>query len=211
MTVLAFHKAVGLVTTHRDEQGRETVYDRLRAQLPPALRRISWHAVGRLDKDTSGLLLFTDDGGLVHHATQPSSGLTKTYRALARRRLSEADLDRLRHGVELSGGLGISAPAVVRLIEHQIATTWIELDLHEGKNREVRRMLLAIDSQVIRLERIRVGTLALDLPVDGWRALSDEEVRAHLGYVRAGEARGAGREPRARRGPVRAGVRGRRR
>ncbi len=183
MTVLAFHKAVGLVTTHHDEHGRETVYDRLRAQLPPALRKVRWHAVGRLDKDTSGLLLFTDDGALVHHATQPSSGLTKTYRALARRLLGEDDLARLRAGVELSGGLGTSAPARVELIEHKIATSVIELEISEGKNREVRRMLLAIDSQAIRLERIRVGTLPLDVPVDGWRVVTPAEVRRHLGYV----------------------------
>jgi 23S rRNA pseudouridine2605 synthase/16S rRNA pseudouridine516 synthase len=182
MIVLAFHKAKGLLTTHRDEHGRETVYDRLRAQLPRELSKVHWHAVGRLDKDTSGLLLFTDDGAFLHYATQPTSGLTKTYRALVKGLLGEPELDRLRQGVALTGGLGTSAPADVRLIAHQIATSWIELTLREGKNREVRRMLLAIGSQVIRLERVRVGSLALELPVDAYRVLSAAEIRQHFGY-----------------------------
>jgi pseudouridine synthase len=144
VVVLAFHKAVGLVTTHHDEHGRETVYQRLRAVLPRPLRDVAWHAIGRLDKDTSGLLLFTDDGALVHHATQPSTGLPKTYRVLAKGLLGEAELAQLRAGVELSGGLGRSAPAEARVVAHQIATSWLELTLREGKNREVRRMLLAV-------------------------------------------------------------------
>lgn len=180
--MLAFHKPVGVLTTHRDERGRETVYDRLRAQLPPHLERIRWHAVGRLDKDTSGLLLLTNDGAFVHAATQPASRLPKTYRVLAKGLLDEANLGRLRTGVELSGGLGRSAPAKVRLLGHQVATSWLELELTEGKNREVRRMLLAIGSQAIRLERIRIGELELDLPLDGWRMLSPAEIRARLHY-----------------------------
>lgn len=200
MVVLAFHKAVGLVTTHHDEHGRETVYQRLRAVLPRPLRDVAWHAIGRLDKDTSGLLLFTDDGALVHHATQPSTGLPKTYRVLAKGLLGEAELSQLRAGVELSGGLGRSAPAEARLVAHQIATSWLELTLREGKNREVRRMLLAVGSQVIRLERVRIGTLTLDLPVDGWRVLTEAEVVEGLGY-----RGGATAAPRVGRGAPRAG------
>lgn len=187
--VLAFHKAVGLLTTHDDELKRETVYDRLATKLPARLRKIRWHAIGRLDKDTSGLLLFTNDGALVHFATHPENGLTKTYRVLAKGLLGEAELDRLRAGVELTGGLGRSAPAKVRLLGHRIATSDLELELNEGKNREVRRMLLAIGSQAIRLERIRIGTLELDLPVDGWRELSEDEIRDRLGYELPAPAR----------------------
>jgi pseudouridine synthase len=183
--VLAFHKPKGLLTTHRDELGRETVYDRLAALLPPELRRIEWHAIGRLDADTTGLLLFTNDGALVHFATQPTSKVEKTYRALVKGLLDEPALDRLRAGVELTGGLGHSAPCKVTLVAHQIATTWLDLTLSEGKNRQVRRMLLAIGSQVIRLERTQIGTLSLsDLarePGD-LRRLTDAEVVAGLGY-----------------------------
>jgi pseudouridine synthase len=180
--VVAFHKPVGLVTTHHDEHGRPTVYDALRAALPAHLRKTEWHAVGRLDKDTSGLLLFTNDGALVHFATQPSSGLTKTYRVLAKGLLDDAALAPLREGVELTGGLGKSAPASVRVLGHRVATTDLELELREGKNREVRRMLLAIGSQVIRLQRVRIGTLALDVAEGAARVVTDAELRAHLGY-----------------------------
>ena len=181
--VIAYHKPKGLVTTHADELGRETVYDRLRAHLPAALRSVAWHAIGRLDQDTTGLLLFTDDGGLVHHATQPGSKLPKTYRALVKGLLDEATLARLRSGVELSGGLGRSGPAAVTLVGHQIATSWIDLTITEGKNRQVRRMLLAVGSQVIRLARTRIGGVGLDVPEDGWRWLTASEITDGLGYA----------------------------
>jgi 23S rRNA pseudouridine2605 synthase/16S rRNA pseudouridine516 synthase len=180
--VLAYHKPVGLVTTHKDEHGRETVYDRLVPRLPPELRRQRWHAVGRLDKDTSGLLLFTNDGGFVHHATQPATELPKTYLVLAKGLLEEKDLEPLRKGVELTGGLGRSGPAEVSLLGHGIATSWLSLTIEEGKNREVRRMLLAIESQAIRLKRVQVGELALDLEEDEWRRLSASEVKTKLGW-----------------------------
>ncbi len=183
--VLAYHKPKGLLTTHRDELGRETVYDRLSTLLSPDLRRIEWHAIGRLDADTTGLLLFTNDGALVHFATQPGSKLPKTYRALVKGLLEEPALDRLRNGVELTGGLGRSSPCEVTLVAHQIATTWIDLTLSEGKNRQVRRMLLAIGSQVIRLQRTHVGRLALSthVPDEGMlHRLTDAEVLASIGY-----------------------------
>ncbi len=185
--VIAYHKPRGLITTHADELGRETVYDRLRQRLPAALREVSWHAIGRLDAETTGLLLFTDDGGLVHHATQPATKLVKTYRVLAKGLLDEGQLERLRAGVELSGGLGMSGPAEVALERYQIATTWLTLKISEGKNRQVRRMLLAIGSQVIRLARVAIGGVTLgELPEDGWRRLSGEEIRSGLGYRSAG-------------------------
>jgi 23S rRNA pseudouridine2605 synthase/16S rRNA pseudouridine516 synthase len=180
--VIAYHKPKGLVTTHKDEHGRETVYDRLVPRLPPELRRLSWHAVGRLDKDTAGLLLFTNDGAFVSHATQPRTHLKKIYLVLAKGLLDEEALEPLRKGVELTGGLGRSAPAKVELLGHGIATSWLSLEIEEGKNREVRRMLLAIESQAIRLTRVQIGTLALDLEEDEWRRLSAREVREKLGY-----------------------------
>lgn len=182
LLVIAYHKPKGLLTTHRDDLGRETVYDRLRKQLPAKLRHLVWHAVGRLDADTTGLLLFTTDGGLVHHATQPGTKLPKTYRVLAKGLLDETVLQRLRTGVPLTGGLGMSAPAEVALAAHQIATSWLSITIHEGKNRQIRRMLLAVGSQVIRLQRVRVGGIDLDVEEDGWRLLTADEIREGLGY-----------------------------
>lgn len=185
--VLAFHKPKGLLTTHRDELGRETVYDRLRQAFPGERQDWypKWHAIGRLDADTTGLLLFTDDGALLHHATQPASKVDKVYRVLAKGLLSEAQLTALREGVELSGGLGRSGQAKVELIGFQVATTWIDITIAEGKNRQVRRMLLAVDSQVIRLCRVQVGTLRLhDLVPEegGFRELDASQIRAGLNY-----------------------------
>ncbi len=180
--VIAYHKPRGLVTTHKDEHGRETVYDRLVPRLPPDLRKLEWHAVGRLDKDTTGLLLFTNDGAFVHHATQPKTGLEKTYLVLAKGLLEEADLEPLRAGVELTGGLGRSGPAKVDLLGHGVATSWLSIRIGEGKNREVRRMLLAIESQAIRLQRVEIGALALDIEEDEWRRVSAREVKEKLGY-----------------------------
>ena len=181
--VLAYHKPRGLLTTHADELGRETVYDRLKSRLPATLATIDWHAIGRLDADTTGLLLFTNDGALVHHATQPATKLVKTYRALAKGLLDEATAQRLRDGVALTGGLGMSGPAEVAIDGHQIATTWLTLRIAEGKNRQIRRMLLAVGSQVIRLARTHVGGIALaDLAEDTWRLVPDDEVRAGLAY-----------------------------
>ena len=180
--VLAYHKPRGVVTTHDDELGRETVYDRLRATLDASLAVEDWHAIGRLDQDTTGLLLVTNDGALVHHATQPATKVPKTYRALVKGRLDEGTLQALRDGVELSGGLGRSAPCEVLLEVHQTATSWITLTLTEGKNRQIRRMLLAVGSQVIRLARVRVGGIALDVDEDRWRLLGDDEVRHGLGF-----------------------------
>src|SRR5690349_1677933 len=94
--VLAYHKPKGLLVTHDDELGRETVYDRLRKHLKPPLAKIEWHAIGRLDADTTGLLLFTNDGALLHHITQPSTHLPKTYRVLAKGLLQENTLQSLR-------------------------------------------------------------------------------------------------------------------
>lgn len=180
--VLAYHKPRGVVTTHDDELGRETVYDRLRATLDASLAVEDWHAIGRLDQETTGLLLVTNDGALVHHATQPATKVPKTYRALVKGRLDEGTLQALRDGVELSGGLGRSAPCEVLLEVHQTATSWITLTLTEGKNRQIRRMLLAVGSQVIRLQRVRVGGIALDVDEDRWRLLGDDEVRHGLGF-----------------------------
>lgn len=202
--VLAYHKEKGLITTHRDELGRETVYDRLRRRYPA--ERSEWHAIGRLDADTTGLLLFTDDGALVSYATRPDSPagdkVEKVYRVLAKGLLNEEQLGALREGVELSGGLGRSGSAKVEVVGFQVATTWIDLTIGEGKNRQVRRMLLAVGSQVIRLCRVRIGGLRLEVlvPTEGdWRELSRDEIEVGLGYgVReGGELSVSGHTPRA--------------
>ena len=194
--VIAYHKPAGLIVTHNDELNRPTVYEHLAEQ--PGFPEGRWDAVGRLDLNTSGLLLLTNDGWLLRHVTDPTSGTTrlpKTYRVLASKVLGEAVLERLRSGVELGGGLGRSGPAEVSLLGQGKGSTRLLLTIREGKNRQVRRMLHAVGSAVVRLERESVGTLGLGslgsedggdaqlpLPVGAWRMLDEEEVRLHLEY-----------------------------
>jgi pseudouridine synthase len=196
--VIAYHKPAGLIVTHNDELNRPTVYEHLAEQ--PGFPEGRWDAVGRLDLNTSGLLLLTNDGWLLRHVTDPTSGTTrlpKTYRVLASKVLGEAVLEQLRSGVELGGGLGQSGPAEVSLLGHGKGSTRLLLTIREGKNRQVRRMLHAVGSAVVRLERESVGTLSLGslgseedrggdtqltLPVGAWRMLDEEEVRFHLEY-----------------------------
>ena len=147
-TALLLHKPKGCVTTHvdnrdlpADHEERQTVYDHLPAHLlypwPEDGSESSmstsprWHAVGRLDLKTSGLLIMTTDGGLVHHATSPSTKLVKTYEALCMGHLVDEDMERLSTGVDLAGGLGMSAPCVVKLegYEGRAKTRWRSLSL----------------------------------------------------------------------------------
>ena len=153
--VLGYHKPVGEVTTRSDPQGRPTVFDRL--PPPPAGR---WIVVGRLDFNTSGLLLFTDDGDLAHRLMHPSSEVPREYLARVAGGPSEATLARLLRGVELDDG-----PARFDRLEPlgrgEGDTAEFRVTLHEGRNREVRRMWGAVGHEVLRLARLRFGPVSL--------------------------------------------------
>ncbi|EKX54420.1 hypothetical protein GUITHDRAFT_132155 [Guillardia theta CCMP2712] len=155
--VLAYNKPVGLITTHDDELGRKTV-----APASCGRKRHKWHAIGRLDADTDGLLLLTNDGALVHHATHPSSKVPKTYMALCRGILQEEQIQQLREGVELTGGLGTSLPAEIVVEGFEENATLLRITICEGKNRQIRRMLLAINSQVLTLTRLSIGDISIE-------------------------------------------------
>ncbi|CAN5115763.1 pseudouridine synthase [soil metagenome] len=160
------NKPVGVLTTASDPQGRPTVM----GLVPPEPRVF---AVGRLDLDTEGLLLLTNDGELAHRIAHPSRGVEKEYLAELRAQPRRGDLRRLREGVELSDG--VTAPAKVALV----APTLVRLTIHEGRNRQVRRMLDAVGHPVVRLVRTRIGPLAdRRLAPGSWRALTPDEVRS---------------------------------
>jgi 23S rRNA pseudouridine2605 synthase len=160
------HKPVGVVSTAQDTHGRPTVVGLVRE------RGLRLYPVGRLDADSSGLILLTNDGELANRLTHPRFEVPKSYRAkLAGRPIDAAALKRLREGVELEDGL--TAPAEVRRLgEHEI-----ELTIHEGRNRQVRRMCAAVGREVLALRRVRFGPLRLDgLAVGECRRLEEREL-----------------------------------
>jgi 23S rRNA pseudouridine2605 synthase len=160
------NKPAGVVTTASDPQGRPTV-----VELVPAEPRV--FPVGRLDADTEGLLLLTNDGDLTHRITHPSYGVEKEYLAEVASEPSRGALRALRQGVELDDG--ITAPAKVAVVGDRL----IKLTIHEGRNRQVRRMCEAVGHPVVRLVRTRIGPLAeRSLGPGEWRALAQDEVRA---------------------------------
>lgn len=175
--VLAFHKPAGVVTSGTDAQGQGTVFERLFEVLPRELRTFGWHAVGRLDRNTTGLLLFTNDERFVQHATSPKSHLPKRYLATVSGKLDDAKLEPLRRGMELDDGPTLPARASIR------APGVVELTLFEGRNHQVKRMLGAVGLPVTALHREAIGTLECDVPVGQLRELSEAEIREALGYA----------------------------
>jgi 23S rRNA pseudouridine2605 synthase len=162
------NKTAGVVSTVSDPQGRETVVD-----CVPAGVRV--YPVGRLDQFTTGLLLLTNDGELANRLLHPRYGVGKEYRALVRGRIDDRDLQRLCAGVQLDDGP--TAPASVRLVTRDERTTEVVMVIHEGRNRQVRRMLEAIGHSVLRLHRTRFDGLSDEGLGLGWaRALTMEEV-----------------------------------
>ncbi|MEI6129911.1 MAG: pseudouridine synthase [Planctomycetota bacterium] len=192
-SVWMLHKPVGYVTTRHDERGRPTV-----CELMP--NNLDWLApVGRLDLETSGLLLFTNDGDLARAILEPASKLPKTYEALCSGQLHDAQIAALRNGVELDDGKTL--PAHAEVISREQYSCRIRLIIHEGRNRQVRRMIRAVRSGVMELHRSRIGPLALgDLPSGEARALSADE----LTVLRAALADALAKFTSPRKGPDRA-------
>ena len=161
----AFHKPTGLITAERDPAGRATIYDALRNALPKDTPRLM--PIGRLDLNTEGLLLLTNDGGLKRQMELPSSGIPRTYRARAFGEVSQEQLEDLIEGVEIDG---VRYGSIDANLERGSSTSgaknqWIEMTITEGKNREVRRVLEYLGLKVNRLIRVGYGPFALgELP-----------------------------------------------
>ncbi len=172
---LMLNKPAGYITTRSDERGRRTVMD-LVADIPGTI-----YPVGRLDLETEGLLLFTNDGNFAYRLLHPSHEIEKTYIACVKGRPREDAMQRLCRGVEIPSGT--TAPAKVRQlkISKDNRMTQFEITIHEGKKRQVRLMFKAVGYQVIRLKRIQIGTLNLGNLTQGkHRFLTSAEVSALL-------------------------------
>lgn len=162
------NKPAGFITTARDTHGRPTVME-----LVPHRPRV-W-PVGRLDLDTEGLLLLTNDGELTHLLLHPSREVPKTYRAHVSGRLSRHDISQLEQGLELADG--ITAPARVRLLAEKGNTAVVDLTIFEGRKRQVKRMFAAVGCRVMKLERVRFDFLSLEgVPRGAYRVLTRDEV-----------------------------------
>jgi pseudouridine synthase len=167
---LLLHKPKNYLTTYRDPQGRKTVYD----LLPERDRYL--FPVGRLDLDTSGLLVMTNDSAFAEALTNPESKVPKTYLVKASRHLTDEQLERLRAGVMLKDGP--TRPAVVTRLRDAGGRSAFEITITEGRNRQVRRMVEAQGAKVLKLVRVAIGGLRIgDLTIGAMRPLLAEEVR----------------------------------
>ncbi len=166
---ILLYKPKGYVTTYKDPQGRPTVYD-----LLTGIDQFVG-TVGRLDLDTSGLLLLTNDTDLAEAITNPEHGLEKTYLVKASTLLCDEKLEELARGVQLSDGP--TRAALVRRVRDSEKYTFLEMTITEGRNRQVRRMLEAINSKVLKLVRTRLGPLTLaGMAIGEWRELTSAEI-----------------------------------
>jgi 23S rRNA pseudouridine2605 synthase len=182
---ILLYKPKGYLTTRRDPEGRPTVYD----LVTDAGRWLS--PVGRLDLDTSGLLILTNDTEFADRIMSPEFKVPKTYQVKASILLTDEQLDQLRRGVELSDG--ITRPAEVRRLRDSGKYTHLAITITEGRNRQVRRMIEAVGGRVLKLVRIAIGDVVIgDLEIGKWRKLGSEELAA---LNRAGAA-ASNRKPR---------------
>ena len=167
---LMLHKPRGYITTASDERGRKTVMD----LVADVGRRV--YPVGRLDKDSEGLLLLTDDGAFANLLTHPSGGVSKLYRVTVHPRATEQQIVQMSSGVVLDDGVR-TAPCVIHVVTDEPERTVLEITLHEGRNRQIRRMCDLAGMQVSRLQRVGEGPLRLgDLPLGAWRHLTAQEL-----------------------------------
>jgi 23S rRNA pseudouridine2605 synthase len=178
---ILFHKPRGVVTTRRDPEGRPTVYDALRdagVTLPGALK-----PVGRLDLATSGLLLMTTDTRLADWLTDPSHGVLRRYVVTARGEISDEDADRIKLGVDvaIAGQIEHLGAVRVEVLKRSQRETHAVIELTEGKNREIRRLIEACGSEVMRLRRIGFGGLQIGhLGPGEWREITADEIQSEF-------------------------------
>lgn len=165
---IMLHKPEGYITSLKDEKGRETILD-----IVDVEERI--FPIGRLDYDSSGLLLLTNDGDIYNKVIHPRVELKKKYIAVCEGHFTESDINRIKTGIDIGGYT--TAPAEIQILEERSRTCTVEISIHEGKNRQIRRMCSALDHEVIMLKRVSVGDLKLGYLKSGsWRNLNEEEL-----------------------------------
>lgn len=169
-TYVVLNKPKGFITSMSDPEGRPVVTELLRGV------KARVYPVGRLDYDTEGLLILTDDGDLAHMIMHPGHEIPKTYLAKVKGVLEDKDVEKLKKGVRLKEG--ITAPASVSKIRKADENSWIEITIHEGRNRQIRRMLEEVSHPVLKLIRVKYGPIELgDVPLGKYRYLTLQEIK----------------------------------
>lgn len=196
-TYIMLHKPRGYLTTRADDRGRKTVME-LVADVPAMLR-----PVGRLDKDSEGLLLMTDDGAFINMLTHPSGGVGKLYRVTVNPRATEQQIIEMSSGVVLDDGVK-TQPCVIHVVVDEPGRSVLEITLHEGRNRQIRRMCEAVGLEVIRLKRSAEGPVKLGMLQPGeYRELKKSEISAlRNAALKAAPARKAAPAAARRPGPI---------
>jgi pseudouridine synthase len=189
------YKPKGYLTSMADPEGRPIVTE----LLPPALGRL--HPVGRLDFNTEGLLLLTDDGEFTNYITSAKNRVAKVYEVKVQGVPTDNAIERLRRGVRLDDGVR-TAPAEITGMKRTATNSWFEVILHEGRNQQIRRMFDAIGHTVLKLARVRIGPVVEPrLKSGNWRLLTREEVKRMLGKLPAPRAKTKTRRRRLRVSP----------
>lgn len=167
---ILLNKPVGYITSAKDQFGRPTVLDLL------GDISVRVFPIGRLDYDTEGLILLTNDGDLTYTITHPKHNIDKTYRALIHGKADRDDIEAFAGGIAIEDY--VTAPAKLTVVRYTNGNSIVDITIHEGKNRQVRKMCSAIGHEVIRLRRIRIGEIGLGtLKTGEWRYLNDSEIR----------------------------------
>ena len=168
--VLAFYKPVGVTCTEKDRHAEKIITDMINYPV-----RVTY--AGRLDKDSEGLILLTNDGDLMNDLLHPSREVEKEYLVKVSNRVTDEEIRRLRAGVQLDDGR-MTSPADVHLVRYEAFSSVLLVSIHEGRNRQVRRMFAAVGHEVVSLKRVGFATIKLhDLPRGQWRRLTDVEVK----------------------------------
>lgn len=165
----ALNKPIGYVTTVKDEKDRPTVLD-LMKEVPTRI-----FPVGRLDYNTSGLLILTNDGELTYALTHPKHDVNKTYHAKVKGKVSDIAIEKLKKGIFIDGKK--TAPAMVEIIQLNSTTTTLSISIHEGRNRQIRKMCDAIGHSILKLGRVAIGEMTLEGLAQGkYRKLTESEI-----------------------------------
>lgn len=166
---ILLNKPTGYITSVKDQFGRPTVLDLLEGVS------IRVFPIGRLDYDTEGLILLTNDGDLTYKITHPKHNIDKTYRALVNGRVDQEDIITFNRGIAIEDY--ITSPASLQIVKHAKENSIVDITIHEGKNRQVRKMCSAVGHDVIQLRRTKIGELGLDYLNPGqWRYLNEKEI-----------------------------------